>query len=111
MSSDAYVLAQAEGFTGVESSTAMVIESRVSRGIVAFSLATVICAAGALILGFGLALFVSTGNELSEFSCPLIIGGGLLGFVGVGLLPCVASKLYEKFGGHPSPKLPAKAPP
>jgi hypothetical protein len=89
----------------------MVIESRVSRGIVAFSLATVICAAGALCIGVGLALLVSTGQDLTEFTCPLVIGGGMLGFVGIGLLPCVAAKLYEQFGTPSPPKSPTKVVP
>jgi len=71
-------------------------------------LATVICAACALCFGVGLAVLVSTGKDLTEFTCPLIIGGGLLGFVGVGLLPCVASKLYDQFGTHSPPKRPMK---
>jgi hypothetical protein len=81
-------------FAGVESSTMMAIES---RWVVAFSLATVICATGALVL-FGLALLITSDKQSEEYSCPLIIGGGLVAFVGIGLLPRVASKLYESLG-------------
>jgi hypothetical protein len=81
----------------------MFIKSRVSRGILAFLLAVVICTLA--MLTTGLAFLIYASRQSADFSFALMIAGGLIAFVGLGLLPCITSKLYERLSKNSSPEL------